>query len=245
LKGTRNLDYIHDPYDSNLGRYGNWGGKFNFFRKKRVIRTVTALVLFFLILGISMLDSPFALAVREKLAFYLIDEQSDWSPYIAEAVRKGIWIDTFEKGVMETFMQKKGSSITGSGETMSIPVSGSITREFGWENTPDGNRLLHPGIDILAAKPNATVRAAMDGKVRYLGENQRLGKFVEIDHGQGLVTVYGNCTEILVSEGQRVKRGDAVAKLGSQPRAYLHFEVRINGEAIDPMGKLTDSNDEI
>jgi len=244
LKRTRNWDYIHDPYDSSLGRYDNWGGKFKFFRRKRVIRTLAAFILFFLILGIPMLDNPLALAVREKLAFYLINEQSDWSPLIAEAVRNGIWMDTFEKGVMETFL-KKGSSITGSDGTMSIPVSGSITREFGWENTPDGNRLLHPGIDILAAKPNATVRAAMDGKVRYSGENQRLGKFVEIDHGEGLVTVYGNCTEILVSEGQRVKRGDAVAKLGSQSRAYLHFEVRINGEAVNPMDKLVDSKDDI
>jgi murein DD-endopeptidase MepM/ murein hydrolase activator NlpD len=74
-------------------------------------------------------------------------------------------------------------------------------------------------------------------RVTHAGPMGGYGDAVEIDHGHGLVTVYGHMSEILVAEGQEVALGDPIGRLGSTGRStgpHLHYEVRVDGEPVDP-----------
>jgi murein DD-endopeptidase MepM/ murein hydrolase activator NlpD len=79
------------------------------------------------------------------------------------------------------------------------------------------------------------------GKVILAGSYNELGKTVIVDHGNGITTVYGHTSKVLVKKGQTVKKGAVIAKVGSSGRStgsHLHFEIRINGEPIDPFKYL-------
>ncbi len=98
----------------------------------------------------------------------------------------------------------------------------------------------HTGIDVPSPK-GTPVRAGADGDVLYAGWLRGYGQIVILDHGGGFSTVYAHMSEILVEEGQRVKGGDPVGKVGATGVAtgnHLHFEVRLNGNAQDPLKYL-------
>ena len=115
------------------------------------------------------------------------------------------------------------------------PVSGPITSPFGmrWGT-------LHPGIDI--GVPSGTpVHAAAAGKVVWCGWMSGYGNLVMIDHGGGYATAYGHNTSIAVSCGQDVAQGQVVAYSGCTgfcTGPHVHFEVRVNGTPVDPLGYL-------
>lgn len=94
----------------------------------------------------------------------------------------------------------------------------------------------HPGLDI--AVPIGTyVRAAGPGTVLDVGEDPVYGLFVTLDHGDALVTLYGHASRTFVQRGQQVRRNEVIALSGSTGRStapHLHFEVRRDGEALDP-----------
>ncbi len=117
------------------------------------------------------------------------------------------------------------------------PVSGRITSGFGYRSDPITNRKAwHKGIDI-AASYGISIKAAASGKVILAGYYNELGQTVIIDHGNGLASVYGHSSKLLVKKGQVVKKGDGIAKVGSSGRAtgsHLHFEIRVNDVPIDP-----------
>ena len=96
----------------------------------------------------------------------------------------------------------------------------------------------HTGID-LAARLNSPVRAAGDGRVILAERNDRYGNTIEIDHGFGLVTMYGHNARLVVRSGELVRRGDIIAYVGSTGRMttgpHLHFEVRKDGRPVDPL----------
>lgn len=131
-------------------------------------------------------------------------------------------------------------SAGGSGALM-WPASGPITSPFGWRTHPIfGTARYHSGIDI-GADYGDTVVAADSGVVIYADWMGGYGKAVVIDHGGGISTLYGHNSELLVSEGQRVGKGQAIARVGATGYAtgpHLHFEVRENGSTVDPMSYL-------
>ena len=99
---------------------------------------------------------------------------------------------------------------------------------------------LHSGLDLpgVAGTP---VRAAADGVVARAQRAGSYGKLVTIDHGEGLETRYAHLSAIVVSSGTSVRRGDVVGLIGSTGRstgAHLHFEVRIDGRADDPLERI-------
>lgn len=128
----------------------------------------------------------------------------------------------------------------GSGALM-WPASGPITSPFGWRTHPIfGTARYHSGIDI-GADYGDTVVAADSGVVIFSDWMGGYGKAVIIDHGGGISTLYGHNSELLVGEGQRVSKGQAIARVGATGYAtgpHLHFEVRENGSTVDPMGYL-------
>jgi murein DD-endopeptidase MepM/ murein hydrolase activator NlpD len=117
------------------------------------------------------------------------------------------------------------------------PVSGRITSKFGWR----GGR-QHKGIDIWSsAGAQALIRAAKSGVVIEAGYSGNYGNLVVIDHGGGWVTCYGHLSRILVSKGEKVGTGQVIGNMGKTGNAtgyHLHFEVRKDGKAINPLSVL-------
>ena len=113
-----------------------------------------------------------------------------------------------------------------------------VSSGFGGRTDPfTGQAVGHTGLD-LAVPTGTPVRAALPGTVVAAQYNAGgYGYYVKIDHGNGLVTLYGHCSQLTVSAGQTVAAGDVVALSGSTGRStgpHLHFEVRVNGEYADP-----------
>lgn len=118
------------------------------------------------------------------------------------------------------------------------PVSGRISDTFGYRKDPFTRRRAdHEGLD-LAADRGTGVKASASGKVIFAGRNGGYGLSLIIDHGKGLNTRYGHCSKLLVEEGQVVKKGDIIAKVGSTGRStgpHLHFEILLYGTPVDPL----------
>ncbi|MDR7481390.1 MAG: peptidoglycan DD-metalloendopeptidase family protein [Armatimonadota bacterium] len=117
------------------------------------------------------------------------------------------------------------------------PLRGAITSRFGFRRHPIFRaRLFHQGVDI-AAPYGAPVRAAGDGTVLFAGWYGGYGKLVVLDHGDGLSTLYGHLSAILVAPGAPVTRGQILGRVGSTGYStgpHLHFEFRRNGRPVDP-----------
>lgn len=99
---------------------------------------------------------------------------------------------------------------------------------------------MHEGIDI-PGRAGTPVRAADTGIVRFAGRAGGYGKLIEVAHGGGLSTRYAHLSRILVPAGAQVMRGDTIALMGSTGRStgtHLHFELRANGRARDPLPHL-------
>ena len=133
------------------------------------------------------------------------------------------------------------SGLTRPSGRLLMPVNGRIGSGFGMRFHPILKRSrMHKGVDI-GASSGTPIRAAADGVVISSAYSGGYGNVVILDHGGGLSTVYGHCSARLVSSGQRVKRGQVIARVGSTGLStgpHLHFEVRINGTAVNPRGWL-------
>jgi murein DD-endopeptidase MepM/ murein hydrolase activator NlpD len=121
------------------------------------------------------------------------------------------------------------------------PVDGIVTSRFGHRADPiHGAKRLHKGMDIAAEK-GTPIRAVRDGVVRSAGTRGGYGKAVIVDHGDGLQTLYAHCDSIAVKPGTEVKAGQPIATVGDTGRTtgpHLHFEVRLEGAAVNPEGIL-------
>ena len=118
-----------------------------------------------------------------------------------------------------------------------IDTALDMTSPFGPRVDPFlGKLAMHTGVD-LREQIGAPARATAAGRVVTAGWSGGYGNMVEIDHGDGLATRYGHLSQILVSDGQHVEAGALIGRVGSTGRstgAHLHYEVRIDGEAVDP-----------
>ena len=123
------------------------------------------------------------------------------------------------------------------------PVRGWISSRFGYRTSPfTGRRELHKGLDIVNRRGTPVVVTA-DGEVVFAGYKSGYGKMVIVDHGLERVTKYGHLAEISVQSGDMVTRGQELGKVGSTGRStgpHLHYEVVVNGEAVDPADYLLD-----
>ncbi len=129
----------------------------------------------------------------------------------------------------------------GTGGQLAHPVPAYAGRPYndvyGYRTNPiSGKKELHSGLDLKATYGTDIV-AAESGTVIYSGNRGGYGKTVIIDHGGGMTTLYAHNSQLVVSVGQQVKRGQVVAKAGStgySTGVHAHFEVRINGKHTDP-----------
>jgi murein DD-endopeptidase MepM/ murein hydrolase activator NlpD len=121
------------------------------------------------------------------------------------------------------------------------PLAGvAVSSGYGPRRHPIlGATRRHAGVDLPAPR-GTPVRAAADGILRYFGRNGSYGRFIRIDHGFGLETAYGHLRRYALSlrRNARVRRGEVIGYVGSSGLStgpHLHYEVRINGRAIDPL----------
>jgi murein DD-endopeptidase MepM/ murein hydrolase activator NlpD len=123
------------------------------------------------------------------------------------------------------------------------PVQGILTSGFGYRSDPlTHGRGDHQGVDIAAAA-GQPVRASADGIVLRAGTLGGLGNAVYLAHGFGLSSRYGHLARVDVRPGQRVQRGDVLGLVGSTGRStgsHLHYEVRIDGNAVNPIAYILD-----
>ncbi|HET6781183.1 MAG TPA: M23 family metallopeptidase [bacterium] len=115
------------------------------------------------------------------------------------------------------------------------PARGVLTSRFGWRW-----RRHHDGIDIAAPR-GTPVHAARAGRVIFSGWYYGYGRAVIVDHGEGLTTLYGHNSTLLVRTGESVTSGQLIARVGCTGRCYgshLHFEIRVNGRAVNPLKYL-------
>ncbi|MFT3915753.1 MAG: peptidoglycan DD-metalloendopeptidase family protein [Anaeromyxobacteraceae bacterium] len=117
------------------------------------------------------------------------------------------------------------------------PVQGAITSRFGARIDPlTAEPADHHGVD-LGAPEGAPIRTPGAGLVLRAGPRGGYGNAVEIDHGNGVVTLYGHAAQVLVTPGEKVEAGQEIATVGSTGRStgpHLHFEVRVGGRPVDP-----------
>lgn len=126
---------------------------------------------------------------------------------------------------------------------MGYPRLSAITSAFGYRSDPfDGESAeLHPGIDFRGAKGDP-VHVTADGKVVFTGRKGGYGNCIIVQHKNDFQTLYGHLSHIDVRDGQSVKTGDVIGKVGSTGRStgtHLHYEVRKNGRPINPVKFLT------
>ena len=129
-----------------------------------------------------------------------------------------------------------------TGGEMLWPVAASgtvITSQFGTREHPiQGVVKQHTGLDIGGAPTGTPVVAAADGVVSYAGWLGGYGNCVMVNHGNGIVTLYGHGSKVVASLNQEVKKGDTILEIGSTGNStgpHLHFEVRINGQYVNPL----------
>lgn len=149
-------------------------------------------------------------------------------------------LEEIERQILLSTLADVNIQYTGGEMLWPVAASGTvITSTYGIRVHPiQGIVKQHTGLDIAGAAAGTPVVAAADGVVTYAGWLGGYGNCVMINHGDGVVTLYGHGSEILTEVGAEVKQGDTIMAVGSTGNStgpHLHFEVRVNGEYTNPL----------
>lgn len=172
-------------------------------------------------------DSEINLTINEKTTNALEEVQID-ELEVAKA-------NTIEKLNIDT--TEEISNINGI-KIATLPVTGTISSRYGVSSKIRVS--THTGLDIATAT-GTPIKVIADGTVIFAAYSGSYGYLVKVDHGNGVETWYGHTSKMLVKAGQEVKSGDTIALVGSTGNStgpHLHFEVRINGEHVNPQKYL-------
>lgn len=163
--------------------------------------------------------------------------------YSAEALSNKIIENNNNKNNVISFTIVKESEampVVSSPKEKLVTLNSSLhTPTVGWLTSYFGVRdgIMHKGIDV-AANLGTPIEAALDGKVSFSGIQNGYGKVVKIDHGNGMETIYAHCNKLYVNAGETIKKGTHIADVGSTGDStgpHLHFEVKVNGNPVDPL----------
>lgn len=172
-------------------------------------------------------NSEINLTINEKTTNALEEVQID-ELEVAKA-------NTIEKLNIDT--TEEISNINGI-KIATLPVTGTISSRYGVSSKIRVS--THTGLDIATAT-GTPIKVIADGTVTFAAYSGSYGYLVKVDHGNGVETWYGHTSKMLVKAGQEVKSGDTIALVGSTGNStgpHLHFEVRINGEHVNPQKYL-------
>jgi murein DD-endopeptidase MepM/ murein hydrolase activator NlpD len=174
---------------------------------------------------------PVPQAWRQLCAYYLTSPAADWSPRLAAYLNLDI-SERYGYAPATAFPERTpDTKAPAAASTLGSPLEGKVIRPFGEVVSPvDGRRLSHPGIDLVAA-PGQPVKAALAGRVKRISEEDG-ALVVELEHPEGVCTVYARLASVEVEEGQEVMAGQ---ELGRVLGGWLHFEVSRAGQPVDPL----------
>ena len=180
--------------------------------------------------------------IKNNKLLELTDEQAALQKMVEEYQNQ---IAEIETEIRLLAIANVGKDYVGGSMAWPVPGYTRITSSFGMRTHPiTGVYKLHTGVDI-GAPMGANFIAANDGIVTYAGYNTAYGNMVIVDHGGGITTLYAHGSEILVQVGQTVLQGIPILKVGATGYAtgpHAHFEVRINGEYVQPLDYITSYN---
>lgn len=172
-------------------------------------------------------NSEVELTINEKTTKALEEIQIDDLEVAKENTVEKLNIDT-----TESIADINGIKVA------TLPVTGTISSRYGVSSKIRVS--THTGLDI-AATTGTPIKVVADGTITFAAYRGSYGYLVKVDHGNGVETWYGHTSKMLVKEGQAVKAGDTIALVGSTGNStgpHLHFEVRINGEHVNPQKYL-------
>lgn len=214
---------------------------------KRLIQTAVSVMIFIIIMGVYQLEYQWAQGLKNQIRVTLSHER-DYTANIKDYLTFGWWINSYDRMVFTNRNQQLAVPVVSLSEReISPPVTGTVVKRFGLFKTDEGQERFYEGIAIEAALGSSIV-SVLDGKVVRVTEDPILGRLVQIDHGEGLYTLYAYCSEILVKEGQEVVRNQVIGKVGETGAAtspMLYFEMRERGELVDPLMRLRPSTGDI
>ena len=237
----------------NTQRRTNNKGELFIFDKERIlkrfIRELTrVLILFILALLCKVIVTPYT-KYAYNYSKNMVNTTTDYRKIINKA--KGINIQELQQSII-TWIDEIKSKIQGGQtikETMKSSLifnnKGTITSTFGKRKDPfTGKDEVHKGIDI-ALKEDTDVFSCGDGKVKEIGEDKQLGKYIIINHGKGIETKYGHLNQIIIKKDDKVTAKTIIGKSGNTGKStapHLHLEVMYMGESKNPEEFLTISN---
>lgn len=185
-------------------------------------------------------DTVSGIAKKYKLVPDRIKKANPESDFSSLKIGQEIFVPGASPAASVYASRSSGSSESYS-RSFRWPVVGKINSPFGWRRHPiTKRRSFHTGIDIKAGT-GVLIRAAKAGRVAYSGWMGGYGRVVVINHGNGYSTLYAHCSRLLVRKGTKVSSGKVIAKVGTSGRVtgpHLHFEVRKNNKAINPLRVL-------
>ncbi|MDX5151087.1 MAG: peptidoglycan DD-metalloendopeptidase family protein [Acidiferrobacterales bacterium] len=180
---------------------------------------------------------------KEQIAFNVVDKHYP-TQYVNGVPQKTVDLspEDYKRYLKErkkiNIAKKSWGEIDPASLQLMLPVKSRISGLFGRRRVFNGEpRNPHSGLD-LAAPRGTHVYAPADGKVLLTGNFLFIGNAIFIDHGQGLITLYGHLSKIDVKTGDKVQRGHRIAEVGSTGRAtgpHLHWGVYLNRVAVDPL----------
>lgn len=143
-------------------------------------------------------------------------------------------VENAAKEIKEENENKDALAIVNNIKLSVLPVTGRITSRYGERSSL--RRSTHTGLDI-ACTTGTDIKVVSNGTVTFSGKKGSYGNLIIVDHGNGVETWYGHCSKLYEKVGDTVNAGDIIAAVGSTGNStgpHLHFEIRINGECVNP-----------
>lgn len=243
-KGSTTLDteYLYENYRPAKSS-ANYSGFYHKSKKENrwVFQLLVSGAVLLALFGLFNTNIPFSGALKNGVR-YLMTAETDVEPVLHKIVQISAQAGNLEWPIIDDIPQQSKAAISEvpAGTVLQLPVSGKLIRTYGWMADPGEQvQKFHEGVD-LAVPVGTQVKAAADGQVIDTGELIGLGKYVLVRNKSGEMTRYANLSEIKVQDGQEVKVGAFLAESGMEGgnQPHVHFEVIVNGQPVDPLGKL-------
>lgn len=201
-------------------------------------RWILCALLALLVVGMSYLPFAWVDSCRSFLSYC-------FQPGAAEGTKFAAWADWQPNAERLTAVWQRLTGNTNANDAfLAYPCPGRVSSGYEWRYNPVTGQLeMHYGIDIVSDE-GSPVQAAGAGVVVEVANDQPLGLYVVIDHGQGVSTKYAHLQSAVVQVGEQVAKGQEIAKVGktgTTKDAHLHFAVLANGQPEDPLPKLQGS----
>lgn len=207
--------------------------KGNSLYKKILRQIVLCIILVLFVILIKNINTPITNRVTEMMKTTL-NQQMDVKKSMKKIVRYAQEIPDFPNKMISVFHGFGKEEIEGF--SFVAPIQGEIISPYGENIDPVLNtKSFQLGVNILPAKSQPIVSIA-DGEIIEIGESEKFGKFIKIQHKTNVSSFYGNCSEVIGTKGQKVKQGQEIGRWNHQQGkdVYLHFELWVDDHVVDP-----------